>query len=63
MGGKYFQTLESAKVGMLNEKGVEVIPPVYDFLTKVSDEVVQVIKDGKVGYLHINGDVIYLPEK
>ncbi|MDX1445844.1 WG repeat-containing protein [Lishizhenia sp.] len=62
-GGKYFQTLERAKVGMVNAQGVEVIPPIYDLITKVSDEVVQVVKDGKVGYLHINGDVIYLPEK
>ncbi|SFT88985.1 WG containing repeat-containing protein [Lishizhenia tianjinensis] len=62
-GGRYFQTKESAKVGLIDAQGKEVIPPVYDYLEKVASDVVQVIQDGKVGYLRINGDVIYLPSK
>lgn len=62
-GGKYFQVKESAKVGLVDANGKEVIPPIYDFITKVSNDVVQVIQEGKVGYFRINGDVIYLPAK
>lgn len=62
-GGKYFKTKTTSKVGLVNQNGVEVIPPIYDRIHKMNDSILQVVDNGKIGYCLITGEMIYPPSR
>ncbi len=54
----YAQVLKNGMVGIINMRGDEVIPAVYDATGEVQYDLVPVLKGDKAGVLNIRGDTI-----
>jgi len=54
-----FETIEKTTYGLYDSHGKELIPPIYEKITIVTPEIIQVIKNGEIGYLSINGNALF----
>ena len=50
------------KVGMLDNKGKMVVDAVFDYIYEFSDEVMEVVKDHKHGFIDMKGNVVMEPQ-
>ncbi len=50
------------KKGMVNDKGREVLPPVYDWIEHAKDNLLIINRDGKSGFADITGRVLIEPK-
>lgn len=48
--------------GYMNEKGEEIVPPVYEFIGEYTKEVAVVLINGKQGLVNRSGNIIFIPE-
>jgi len=48
--------------GYIDEKGKEIVPPIYEFIGDFRKGVAVVFVDGKRGLVNKNGEVIFIPE-
>lgn len=54
-----FATIElNRKYGVINNHGVEIIPPIYDRPIKFNSDIARVEINGKFGYINTKGDVV-----
>lgn len=51
-------TLKNKKVGLLDERGKWVLPPVYDWISGGREAPIAVKKDGRVGFVDIKGKTV-----
>jgi hypothetical protein len=50
------------KKGMVNDKGQEILPPVYDWIDHAKDNLLVINKDGKNGFADTTGKVLIPPK-
>ncbi|MFT7157115.1 MAG: hypothetical protein ACI8Q1_002130 [Parvicella sp.] len=61
MADNLFQVKERDYKGLWDIRGNQLLPDIYDQITKVNTDILQVIKDGLVGYVDYRGNWIYNP--
>ncbi|MBL4706405.1 MAG: WG repeat-containing protein [Flavobacteriales bacterium] len=56
-----FMAKEAPLFGLYNNKGELILAPIYEHIRILDNEIIQVQKIGKVGYLKPNGEWLYNP--
>ena len=52
----------NGKMGFVNESGIEVVPPIYDWAGDFSDGLAEIQLDGKWGFIDKSGDPVVPPK-